>query len=300
MQRVLDDTIRKYGTINGIIHAAGIVRTGLIAGKTTEVAESVLAPKVQGTLLLYDLIKEIPLDFVVLFSSMTSIETPYAQFDYSAANAFLDAFTYAANARYKFRTLTINWPGWKEVGLLANLEMPRGMEGWKEDALQKSISPREGVEAFARSLNSDLKHVIVSPEDINHVVERSRLPVDPTAYMSRTETAHKMRASEKDAPDRPTNEVEAAIAEIWRGVFGLEHIGIDKSFSQLGGHSLLAMQIVAKVRALYEIRFSLREFFDSPTIARMSSFVQARVLADIESLTDDQARQLITAPAVGV
>ena len=62
----------------------------------------------------------------------------------------------------------------------------------------------------------------------------------------------------------------------------------------------LSMQIVAKIRALYEIRFSLREFFDAPTIARMSSFVQARVLADIESLTDDQARQLVTSPAVAV
>ena len=292
MQKVLDDTLQRHGTINGVIHAAGIVRTGLIQGKTQATAESVLAPKVDGTLILFDLVKELPLDFVVLFSSMTSIETPYAQFDYSAANAFLDAFTYAANAQYPFHTLTINWPGWKEVGLLANLEMPPGMEGWKEDALKKSIAPCDGVEAFARGLNSGLKQVIVSPENLDEVVNRSRLPVDPAMYLSRPALTPSVRGQRID---NPTNEVETAVAEIWREVFGLDHIGIHENFSQLGGHSLLAMQIVAKIRSLYEIRFTLREFFDAPTIAQMSSFIQARVLADIESLTDEQARGLVSA-----
>jgi acyl transferase domain-containing protein len=294
MQKVFDYTLQQYGSINGVIHAAGIVKTGVILGKTRATVESVLAPKVQGTMILFDLIKDLPLDFVVLFSSMTSIETPYAQFDYSAANAFLDAFTYAANARHKFPTLTINWPGWKEVGLLANLEMPLGMEGWKEDALRKSITPRDGVEAFARALNSGLKQVIVSPENLDDVVARSRLPVDPAMYLSRPQIAHKpsMRARRTD---NPTNEVEVAVAEIWSSIFGLDQIGIHENFSQLGGHSLLAMQIVAKVRALYEMRFTLREFFEAPTIAEMSSFIQARVLADIESLTDDQARRLVSA-----
>jgi hypothetical protein len=76
-------------------------------------------------------------------------------------------------------------------------------------------------------------------------------------------------------------------------VFGLEHIGIHEHFSHLGGHSLLAMQIVSKIRGLYEIRFTLREFFEAPTIAQMSSVIQAKVLAEIESLTDDQARRLV-------
>ena len=266
----------------------------MVLGKSKSTAQSVLAPKVDGTLMLFDLIKDLPLDFVVLFSSMTSIETPYAQFDYSAANAFLDAFTYAANARYPFRTLTINWPGWKEVGLLANLQMPLGMEGWKEAALEKSINPQDGVEAFARALNSSLPQVIISPEDLHELVERSRLPVDPTIYMSQGGRASsRAKATETDPADRPTNEVESGLAEIWEDVFGLDHIGVRQNFSQLGGHSLLAMQIVAKVRTLYGIKFTLREFFEAPTVAQMSSFIQARVVAEIESLTDDQARQLV-------
>jgi len=294
-ERVLNDTVRRFGTINGIIHAAGIVSTGLIGGKTKQTAESVLDPKVQGTILLFDLIKDLPLDFLVLFSSMTSIETPYAQCDYSGANAFLDAFTYAANATANFHTLTINWPGWKEVGLLANLQMPPGMEGWKAAALEKSITPEDGVEVFRRALASDLKQVIVSPEDLGQVVDRSRSPVDPASYLSQARPAQtpRPRRTRRNGAAKPTNEVEAAVGEIWCDVFGFEDIAIDENFSQLGGHSLLAMQIVSKIRALYEIRFSLREFFEAPTIAGLSSLIQGRILSEVENLTDDQARQLV-------
>jgi acyl carrier protein len=107
----------------------------------------------------------------------------------------------------------------------------------------------------------------------------------------------KARATEKDGP---TNDVEAAVAEIWTSVFGLEHIGVHEQFSQLGGHSLLAMQIVSKVRGLYEIKFTLREFFEAPTIAQMGAFIEARVVGEIESLTDDQARRLVAPQFVSV
>src|SRR6185295_8533650 len=107
------------------------------------------------------------------------------------ADCFLDACTYAANAQRSFHTLTINWPGWKEIGQLADLETAPGLENWKKAALEKAIATRDGVEAFARALNSDLKQVIVSPEDLGEVLARARLPLDPGQYLSPT------------SPDRP-------------------------------------------------------------------------------------------------
>lgn len=297
MQSVLENALERYGAINGVIHAAGIVRAELIQSKTRATADSVLAPKVDGTMILLDLLEDMPLDFLVLFSSMTAIDTPYAHCDYSAANCFLDACTYAANARNRFHTLTINWPGWKEIGQLAELETAPGLEDWKKAALEKAITTRDGVEAFARALNSDLKQVVVSPEDLQEVLARSRAPVDPDRYLSLARTGRATpagRGTVQEGADAPTNEVEAAVAEIWRTVLGLEHIGVHEQFSRLGGHSLLAMQIVSKVRALYETRFSLREFFEAPTIAQLASVIQARILAEIESMTDDQAQRLVS------
>ncbi|HLA61387.1 MAG TPA: type I polyketide synthase, partial [Nitrospiraceae bacterium] len=67
MQKVLDRTIARFGTIHGVIHAAGIVRAGLMQAKTRETADSVLAPKVYGTMILFDLLKDANLDFLILF-----------------------------------------------------------------------------------------------------------------------------------------------------------------------------------------------------------------------------------------
>jgi NAD(P)-dependent dehydrogenase (short-subunit alcohol dehydrogenase family)/acyl carrier protein len=297
MQEALDGVLEKFGAINGVIHAAGIVRAGLIQAKTKETAESVLAPKVYGTMILFDLLKDVNLDFLVLFSSITSVITPYAECDYSAANSFLDAFTYFSNAQKKFHTLTINWPGWKEVGQLADLEMLPGVEAWKQAALEKAIATKDGLEAFKRALNSDLKQVIVSPENLDHLLDQSQAAFDPAIYLSQARdgrTPLPRHGSATDNGEQPTNEVETAVGEIWSSVFGLDHIGIHDHFSHLGGHSLLAMQIVSKIRSLYQINFTLREFFAAPTIAQLSSVIEARILADIESLTDEQARQLVS------
>ncbi len=297
MQDALDRTRAKFKTIHGVIHGAGIVRAGLMQTKTKEGADSVLAPKVYGAMVLFDLLKGADLDFLVLFSSITSVITPYAESDYSAANSFLDAFSHFANSRTKFRTLAINWPGWKEVGQLADLEIKPGLEGWKEAALQKAILTTDGLQAFKRALNSDLAQVIVSPENLDHLVEESESPFDHTRYLSQIQGGGKSVALKQDREERgdqPTNDVETVLGAIWKDVLGFEDIGLEDNFSQLGGHSLLAMQVVAKIRSSFRTEFTLREFFEAPTIAQLSSIVQAKIGGGVERPMDEQAPSLLS------
>jgi len=297
MQNVLDQTVKKFKTINGVIHAAGIVRAGLIQAKTKVMADSVLLPKVNGTMVLFELLRDVDLDFLVLFSSITSIITPYAESDYSAANSFLDAFAYFSNAQKRFHTLTINWPGWKEVGQLAELKALPGVESWKEEALKKAILTKDGLEAFKRALNSDLKQVVVSAQDLNHLLAQSQELTNPTQYLSTRQDSSKVVSFNRGLQfgiDQPTNEVEKRVAKIWSEVLGFDRIGIHEEFSSLGGHSLLAMQIVSQIRFFYQIDFSLRDFFERATIAQLSSALQARIVAEIEALSDDEAKQLVS------
>jgi NAD(P)-dependent dehydrogenase (short-subunit alcohol dehydrogenase family)/acyl carrier protein len=296
MQRALDWVLAKFGTINGVIHAAGIVRAGLIQAKTNETAESVLAPKVYGTMILFDLLKKTNLDFFILFSSITTVSTPYAECDYSAANAFLDAFTYFSNAQKMFHTLTINWPGWKEVGQLAELQTLPGTEGWKQAALEKAIPTEDGVEAFKRVLNSDLKQVVVSPENLNDLLEESRSPFDAAMYLSRIQdgsTTLPRHGGQLEEGGQPTNEVEKSVAEIWSGVLGLEQIGIHDNFAHLGGHSLFAIRIVAELRRAFQIDLPLRALFDAPTVAELAVYIKNFITAEIDALTEEEAERLL-------
>jgi acyl transferase domain-containing protein len=290
MRRVIDETIKRFGGINGVFHAAGIVRAGLAQAKSRDAAREVLAPKVEGTRVLHELLAEVDLDFLVLFSSVTSILFPYAESDYAGANAFLDAFAHYSNARRKYRTVSINWPGWREAGQLAELEARPGTERWKEHALEKAILTRDGLQALSRILDSDLPQVVVSPEDLERLIAESRRAFDPKQYLQLGDTPA-MSAQPADV-DQPGTEIETAVAGIWRDVFGHRSIGIHQEFAALGGHSLIAMQIVARVRSFYRIHLSLRDFFAAPTIARLSAEVEARILREIEGLTDDEAARL--------
>jgi acyl transferase domain-containing protein len=110
---------QRFGTIDGVIHAAGIAGGGMIQLKNPDVAAQVLAPKLQGTLVLDEVLRDQPLDWVVLCSSVYSIVSRLGQVDYSAANSFLDAFAHYKSSRSGTRAISINWDGWQEVGMAA-------------------------------------------------------------------------------------------------------------------------------------------------------------------------------------
>jgi acyl carrier protein len=248
-------------------------------------------------MILFDLLKHVKPDFLLLFSSITSILTPYAESDYSAANCFLDAYSAFANVHGGFHTLTINWPGWREVGQLADLAVLPGLEGWKQAALESAIMTNDGLEAFRRALNSDLTQVIISPQNLDHLLRAAEETFDPTKYLSQVQPQardSRLPANQQPEADQVTDTVQAALLTIWSSVFGFERIGVDDNFIDLGGHSLLAMQIVSRIRSLYQIPFTLRDFFEGSTIGQLSSVIQARILAEIEGLSDEQVRRLIS------
>jgi acyl transferase domain-containing protein/aryl carrier-like protein len=117
MQAAITHACERFDTIHGVIHAAGTLNDGIMQLKTPEGAARVLSPKVKGTLVLDTLLKDRRLDFLALFSSINSILCPLGQVDYSAANAFLDAFAHSNGLRNRPFTISINWAAWQGVGM---------------------------------------------------------------------------------------------------------------------------------------------------------------------------------------
>ena len=199
MHRVLTTALAKFGAIHGVVHAAGIVRAGIVQAKSRDPAENVLAPKVAGTWILHDLLAETNLDFLILFSSITAVTTPFAESDYSGANAFLDAFAHYSRTQRPYPVISINWPGWKETGQLVKLKAAPGTEHWKEAALTKAIMTREGLDVFDRALASGLPQVVVSPTDLAREIREAEMP--PT--LGARNPARKCRSLH--SPRRPIN-----------------------------------------------------------------------------------------------
>jgi len=125
MARAFEEVHRRWGTIHGVVHSAGVPAGRMIQRDDPEATAAVLAPKVTGTLLLEELLEEHgdDLDFFVLCSSLASLIGGVGQADYCAANAFMDAF-----AHLRPRTVSVGWDRWTEVGMAykAVHEKPEG------------------------------------------------------------------------------------------------------------------------------------------------------------------------------
>ena len=105
---------QSFGDIHGVIHAAGLIEDAPLQTKTRESATRVLAPKIQGTLVLQQALGDRKLDFLLLFSSISSLAPPAGQVDYAAANAFLDAFALSQSGQ---PVTAVNWGLWADVGM---------------------------------------------------------------------------------------------------------------------------------------------------------------------------------------
>ncbi|HEU0301236.1 MAG TPA: beta-ketoacyl synthase N-terminal-like domain-containing protein [Longimicrobium sp.] len=91
------------------------------------------------------------------------------------------------------------------------------------------------------------------------------------------------------AYEAPANEVEEQLAELWSGLLGIGRIGVHDDFFGLGGHSLLATQIVARVRDLFHLDLPLQSIFEAPTIAKYALLIEDAIIAELESLTEEEA-----------
>jgi acyl transferase domain-containing protein/thioesterase domain-containing protein/acyl carrier protein len=109
----------RFGGLNGVLHAAGVVNDDLIQLKSVTDVEDVLAPKVLGTMVLDEVLTGEPLDLFVLFSSTSTDTTPAGQVDYVAANAYLNAFAESRAGIGKPHVVAVHWGVWRDVGLAA-------------------------------------------------------------------------------------------------------------------------------------------------------------------------------------
>lgn len=150
----------EYGTLNGVIHSAGVLRDGFILTRQASDMEAVIAPKVHGTILLDEATQHENLDFFVLFSSLSAERGNPGQSDYAYANAFLDAFAHQrkVNGRRGI-TLSLNWPLWRDGNMGVSEEIERLLEESMPGLIPLSTS--NGLAAFETGLISSQPQLIV-------------------------------------------------------------------------------------------------------------------------------------------
>jgi acyl transferase domain-containing protein/SAM-dependent methyltransferase/acyl carrier protein len=274
----------RFGKIDGVIHAAGVLGDGAIQQKSLEDLKSVLAPKVAGTMVLDTIFRDAPLDIFILFSSLSAIKPGFGQVAYSAANNFLDAFASSQLARRHKFTCCISWDVWQGEGMAYDADTPLALRQLKEeDFRQRGICPDEGMDVLSRVLGSTLPHVLVSTSDYLNVLKTNdrdlpQLYLETLSKASRSSPKHS-RPDLSNAYVRPQNDIEESLVEIWQELLGTAGIGINDDFFQLGGDSLIGTQLTTRIKASFGVKLPIRCVYDHPTIRSMSEAVEQALIA---------------------
>lgn len=296
MQAVLNQAEARFGAIHGVIHCAGIPGGGLIQLKTLESAAAVLRPKVQGTLVLADLLVGKQVDFLALCSSLSAVVGGVGHVDYCGANAFMDSFAQARRHDRVLPVVSINWNAWQGVGMAASLNLPRDLGEWQQEIHRAGISAAEGTEALARILGTRFSQVAVSTEDLGMLIEQHFAYTPPAAD---TLAQHQTRAAH-GRPNLgvpyvpPRDDVEREITQLWQRFLGISEIGIHDNFFLLGGHSLLGTRLISRLRDIFSVEIPLRRLFEFPTIAGLAETVAKQQRATEEQETRELLARLET------
>ena len=163
-----------------------------------------------------------------------------------------------------------SFEGVREAVVIAREDTP----GDKRLVAYLTVQPTMSVdvEALVAHLKETLPDFMVPA----HIVELAKFPLTPNAKidrkalpkpdaaMARARTVEHVEAS---------NDIELAIAEIWKRILGLAKVGTSDNFFELGGHSLLAVQAHREIKAAVQKPLTITDIFRFPTIGGLAGFL---------------------------
>jgi len=283
------------GKINGVIYSTGIKREHIFAS-IPEIAEveleDLLESQRRKVIVLEQVLKDLNIDFCIIFSSLSSILGGFGLGLYSAVNQFIDTFTNRHNQKNSLPWYLINWD---KLQLNTNqketpLEQISGSE--------LAITTIEAVEVFKRVFSlKGRTQVILSRVDIN---ARKIYAISLDSLVNSKSTNQLDLSSRYSRPNlnnsyvAPTNELEKQITEIWQEVLGIVEVGIYDNFYELGGDSLIATQLVSRLRGRFPVELPLRDLLLEAMIPiKQAEIIEQLMLEKIEELSEEEVAVIL-------
>ncbi len=136
------------------------------------------------------------------------------------------------------------------------------------------VVPRDGVVPDAEELRDFLRGRIPEYMVPSAFVPLAALPLTAHGKLDRRALP---AGSDPHGDDRrsapralPGSREEEILAEVWRGVLGLDAVGVRDNFFQLGGDSILSIQVVARARRA-GLLVTPKQLFENQTIAALAA-----------------------------
>ncbi|MBV9390134.1 MAG: SDR family NAD(P)-dependent oxidoreductase, partial [Chroococcidiopsidaceae cyanobacterium CP_BM_ER_R8_30] len=156
--------------LDGVIHLAGVIEEHLLVGETKASLAATLYPKVLGTWVLSQLVKDRPDSIFISFSSINGFFGGTAAGAYAAANSFLECFSDYQRAKCLCRSYCFSWSMWDEVGMSRNIQI--------QDFLRARgyhiIPAQQGLQSLLAGLHHDQPQLLIGLDGSKHPIRLYR------------------------------------------------------------------------------------------------------------------------------
>jgi amino acid adenylation domain-containing protein len=111
-----------------------------------------------------------------------------------------------------------------------------------------------------------------------HFVEMDRLPLTPNGKLDRKALPEPEKIATDQGYVPPRSTVEEMLANIWAELLSVPRVGRNDNFFHLGGHSLAAMQMMSRVRRIFNLDLAVHRLFEHPTLAGLAEQISAELM----------------------
>ena len=305
------------GPLRGVFHAAGVLADTTLGEMTPLALRAPREAKVMGARNLDRLTQGDALDAFVMFSSVAALFGTPGQGNYAAANAFLDALAHERRAR-NLPALSVAFGPVAGVGLAAasaasGSSLARlGFDG---------ITAANAVEAIDRLVASGMAHAVCAafdPKRWNAATEREGAIglVEPATetIVSALDAKPPLRDALAAVPPGPPRRalIESAIKTEVGAVLRMapQRVPADRALKSLGMDSLMALELRNRLEKRSGAALSPTLAWNYPTVLAIVEHLAERLqlsldaapvadaelealLADLEQMSDDEARALL-------
>ena len=311
--------------LKGVVHAAGVLDDGLLLQQDWERFNHVFLPKISGAWNLHLLTQNTPLDFLVLFSSMSSLLGTVGQANYSAANAFLDSLAHYRQS-LGLPALSINWAAWAGKGMASSLNSKQ-KEHWKQQGFE-FIQPAQGIDILARVMSYRKAQIGVWPVDLTKFLIQMSPNEGPSLFANLLssvdrETGDQILSTNHElirqiiqaSHDERLSLIQTYTRTVVAGVFKIEDteiIDTTKALNEQGLDSLMAVELKNQLQQDFNTNIPISYFLegtsimalskelmnsldekDTPNVTSGHSTLAKQILSNLDKLSDNEVDSLL-------
>lgn len=288
MERVFMEMNQDMPGLAGIFHCAMVLDDAYLMDLDEARFKKVFDPKINGAVNLFNLTKDMDLDYFVMFSSISSLIGNIGQGNYVAANAYLDSFAHYVKSR-GVNGIALNLGVMRDSGVVArNKNLGQMLESFGTRGLTNEQFFK-GLKVILKErptqvgfFNLDWDTFFQNTGDSSKFLFESMVAASESGHMGLSD--QQLENLEKIKSLEPAERRLFVVSELTQDISAILKIKSNKVDKELGVNflgvdSILATELIRKIKNNFLVDITPIEFLSGPSITELSKMIITRLQA---------------------